>query len=247
MAHISIRDAYLIYPIFDASAKSLRLIAMSQALGGMLKVEAKSAVMVEALRGISLDIQDGDRVGLIGPNGAGKSTFLRMLGGIYEPSIGSVEVHGKISGLFDLSLGMDYDATGIENIRMIGAMRGLDGPQTDQLVYEVADFAALGQFLGMPIRTYSSGMATRLGFSLATAIDPEILLIDEVIGAGDQDFFKKASRRIEQLMESSRILVMASHSNHSIRTFCNKGLYLKRGRVVAYGPVEDVLKEYETS
>lgn len=244
MAHLSLENVSLTYPVFNLQAKSLRSRFVSIGSGGMAKAASSKTIVVEALRGVSFDLQEGDRLGLIGPNGAGKSTLLKVLAGLYEPTEGTIERTGRTTTLFDLSLGMDQDATGYENIRLMIALRRLDGGDRDGLIAKIAEFSELQDYLHIPVRTYSSGMVARLGFSIATAVEPEILLIDEVLGAGDQRFLEKAMRRIEDITGRSRILVLASHSTEMIRAFCNKCALMRRGRILEIGPRDQVLDDY---
>jgi len=181
---------------------------------------------VTALNNISLDLKDGDRLGVMGPNGSGKSTLLRTLAGIYLPTSGSIEVKGSIASLIDISLGMDMEATGYENIRMRGIMMGMKLKQIKAIEEEIADFAELGQFLEMPIRTYSTGMHMRLGFAVSTAIPADIILMDEWLSVGDSDFISKAQKRLDNFIKRSSILVVASHSEDLISRVANQVLRL---------------------
>lgn len=244
MVKLLVENVSLNYPIFHADSMSLRSRMLSIGTGGILKSSAKGAVYVEALRSVSLEIKEGDRVGLVGPNGAGKSTLLKLLSGVYEPTSGHVTRKGKISTLFDASMGMDGDATAIENMKIIAALRGVPIEKVPDFIHDVEEFTELEGFLELPVRTYSPGMHARLGFGVATAVDPEILLIDEVLGAGDQYFMEKAVKRVEGLMERSKIVALASHSNAMIKRFCNKAIYLRRGEVVAFDAVDKVLEQY---
>lgn len=244
MAKITTKNASLNYPIFNADSKSLRSRLLSIGTGGILKPTARGIVYVEALRGLNLEIKQGDRVGLVGPNGAGKSTLLKLLAGVYEPTSGQVTRSGQVSTLFDLSLGMDPEATAIENMHVIAALRNIPQADVSDFIQEVVEFTELEGFLELPVRTYSPGMMARLGFGVATAIHPEILLIDEVLGAGDQYFMEKAVKRIENLMERSKIVILASHSNDMIQRFCNKAIYMQRGRMIAFDEVGKVLAQY---
>jgi len=213
--------------------------------GGRLKMEAARVILVSALDGVTLRICDGDRIGLVGRNGAGKTTLLKIMAGIYEPTQGSVVRQGRVSSLLDLSLGMEEDATGYENIFRAGLMFGLKKREMVEFVPAIEKFTELGDYLSMPLRTYSSGMRMRLAFAVATSISPEILLIDEVIGAGDAMFVAKANKRTEELVADSNILVIASHAADVIRKFCNRAVLLERGRVACVGDVDDVLKIYD--
>jgi ABC-type polysaccharide/polyol phosphate transport system ATPase subunit len=189
-------------------------------------------------------LNHGDRVGIIGHNGAGKSTMLRVLAGIYQPSQGLIRIDGRVSPLFNTSPGMDIDDTGYENIVTCGLMLGMTRAEIKRKLPEIEAFTELSDYLSLPARTYSSGMHVRLGFAIATAIDPEILLLDEGLGAGDARFAMRAAQRVEALIGRSSIMVLASHSDDLIRQMCNRTILLKRGRVVADGATEDVLDLY---
>ena len=229
MARIHLDNVWLNYPVFNTHAQSLRSRIVSAATGGIARHARARILEIQALRGITLDLRDGDRLGLVGPNGSGKSTLLKVLAGLYPPSAGTFVRQGRAETLFDLSL-LDMDATGYENIQLLIALRGIDAGRRRALTAEIAGFSELDNFLDLPVRTYSAGMLARLGFSVATAIEPEIFLVDEVLGAGDQYFLKKAGRRIEELSQRSRILVLASHSMDMVRQFCNRCAVMRRSR-----------------
>jgi ABC-2 type transport system ATP-binding protein/lipopolysaccharide transport system ATP-binding protein len=243
MATITVRNVSVEIPIFDAAGSSIRKFLLGKAIGGQLARQG-SHVVVQALKNISFDAHDGDRIGLVGQNGAGKTTLLRVLCGTYPPSAGALEVEGRISPMLDNTLGMEPDATGFENIRLCGLLRGMTPRQLDASMDEIAAFTELGDYLKMPVRSYSSGMLLRIAFAVATVPEAEILLIDESIGVGDEHFFQKAFTRLRGLVDRSRILVVASHSQHVIKTLCNKALWLDAGAIVAYGEAERVLDAY---
>jgi len=199
---------------------------------------------LRGLDDISFVARRGDRIGLIGRNGAGKSTLLRTLAGIYQPSAGSCRARGKISTLFSSALGLSAEATGYENIYLGATLLGLSKAAIEEALPEIVDFCELGDFLDLPIRTYSAGMRTRLGFAIATSIRPDILLIDEVFGTGDRHFRAKAKQRIEQVMAKANVLMLASHSDGVIRSMCSKAIWLEQGSVMAFGAVNDVLEQY---
>ena len=200
---------------------------------------------MRALRNVSLELHDGDRVGLVGRNGAGKSTFLRVLSGIYEPPQGRIVIEGTTASLLDITLGMDPDATGYENIMLRSAILGLTPAEAAARIPEIEDFTELGAHLGLPLRTYSSGMGMRLAFAISTCVQPEILLLDEVIGAGDTHFMDKAQQRLAEMTDRAKILVIASHAAPQITRLCNKGLLLHEGQVLDFGPIEPVLERYK--
>jgi ABC-type polysaccharide/polyol phosphate transport system ATPase subunit len=213
-------------------------------VGGRLHEDRKSRIVVTALSGVSFIIRRGDHVGLIGHNGAGKSSMLRVMAGIYHPTHGSCERHGKISTLFSNFLGVHPDASGAENIIFSGLTLGLKRKEIEALAPDIAAFSELGEYIHMPVRTYSSGMRTRLGFSIATAIKPDILLIDEVFGAGDRRFQRKARERMTHTLESANTLVIASHSEEVIRDFCTVAIWLDHGHLRALDSVDSVLAQF---
>lgn len=197
-----------------------------------------------ALNNINLEIKTGDKIGILGRNGAGKSTLLRVLAEIYKPNIGIVKSKGIASCLFDISLGLNPEATGAENIITLGILRGLTRTQAAKMIPDVAEFAELGEFINKPVRMYSAGMGMKLAFGVATAGNPDILLIDEVIGVGDKRFMHKATARIENLMHNSNILVLTSHDNNVIKKFCNKAIILEYGNMLYMGDVDTAIDKY---
>lgn len=213
-------------------------------LKGMFRQSRNPLFEIRALRELSVEIGDGERVAVLGANGSGKSTLLRLLAGVYHPTAGRREVEGKTSALFDLTLGFEMEANGWKNIRYRGYLQGESVEGLRQKTPEIADFSELGEYLGIPLRFYSSGMLVRLAFSAATAIEPEILLIDEVLGAGDLAFQRKARRRMQEMMEKARILVVVSHDLGSLPKLCERALWLDKGRLRADGPVNEVIDAY---
>lgn len=207
----------------------------------------KNGSYVQALCDITLNVQAGHRVGLIGPNGAGKSTLLRVMAGIYAPTRGKYAVQGKISTLLTSTVGMNANATGRENIFLSARTLGMSRVKIDAIEDGVIDFADIGEFIDLPLHTYSAGMRARLGFGIATALDPEILLIDEVFGVGDAAFKQKAEARMTEIMQRAGILVMATHSDALIRQFCTSVCWLDRGRVMFHGDVTEGIALYAAS
>jgi lipopolysaccharide transport system ATP-binding protein len=187
---------------------------------------------VHALRDVSLEIMAGDRVGLVGYNGSGKTSMLRMLAGVYEPTSGALAVQGQVTSLIDVTLGMDHEATGYENIRLRGLILGLSKQRIDELTPQIVEFSGLGDYMSMPVRTYSSGMVLRLAFSAVTCVQPDILLMDEWINVGDAEFVAKAQARLQQVVDKASILVLASHNLNIIENLCNVCVKLDRGQVV---------------
>ncbi len=237
MAHISAKGVCVEFPIWSPSRRSLKSAVLRATTGGRLARETSTWVVIQALNELSFEFSRGDRVGLVGHNGSGKTTLLRVLTGIYEPVRGQLDVTGRISSLLDLSLGMDHEATGYENIVLRGVLMGLSPSAIEGKVDEIAEFSELGDYLSMPIRTYSSGMLLRLAFSVSTSIAPEILLLDEWLSVGDAGFREKAEQRLLELIESSAIVVLASHDVNLIRRFCSRTLRLEHGRIVSEEPV----------
>jgi lipopolysaccharide transport system ATP-binding protein len=220
-------------PIYGTINRSLKGAVMASATGGRIASATKHVTVVQALKGISLDIKAGDRVGLMGHNGSGKTSLLRMLAGIYEPTSGQIRVQGRISSFINLGLGMDLEATGAENILLCGLMFGLDFDEIRRLTPSIGEFSGLGDFLNMPVRTYSSGMSMRLVFSIVTSVHAEILLMDEWLSVGDADFVGQAEDRLRSLVDSASILVLASHSEEKIESLCNVIVRLEHGEIVS--------------
>ncbi len=242
MPAIELRDATVEFSIYNSRSRSIRNDLLRR-VGGRIGTEDRDRVTVQALRDVNLRLESGDRVGLIGHNGAGKTTLLRVLSGAYEPSSGAAVIDGRVSSLLDLAMGMDHELTGRQNIVLRGVFLGLTFRQARSLVPEIAEFSELGSYLDVPMRTYSSGMTLRLAFGVSTAVQPDIILLDEMISVGDTAFAEKAKQRIDLLFDRAHILVLASHSMDAVRQYCNRAVLLREGRIVADGPVDDVLRE----
>ena len=242
--YIETRDAWVEFPIFDAKTRSLKKTFLGAA-GGAIGRNTDNVVVIEALRDITMTLRMGDRVGLVGHNGAGKSTLLRLLSGIYEPTRGRTVVRGRVAPVFDLGVGMDPEITGFENIIIRGLFLGQTRKQMSAKVDEIAEFTELGEYLSMPLRTYSTGMRVRLAMGVVTSIDPEILLLDEGIGAVDAEFLKKAQSRLQALVERSGILVFASHSNEFLARLCKTAMWIDHGTIRMTGGIEEVVGAYE--
>jgi ABC-2 type transport system ATP-binding protein/lipopolysaccharide transport system ATP-binding protein len=243
MAEIRLENVSVAFPIYDASSRSLKKRLVGAATGGRIQSEAGPSV-VQALDGVTLHFQHGDRVGLVGHNGAGKTTLLRVLAGIYEPCEGMVRVDGNVAPLFDISLGMDAESTGYENILLRGLFLGMPRAEIEARMGEIAEFTELGNFLDLPIRTYSAGMHMRLAFAVSTSINPDILLLDEGIGAGDAAFLEKANRRLLEFTSKAAIIVLASHSEQLISKMCRNSVLMEHGRVIEVGPTDKILAHY---
>ncbi|MGC2865580.1 ABC transporter ATP-binding protein [Corynebacterium glutamicum] len=244
MVSIDTYNACVDFPIFDAKSRSMKK-AFLGAAGGAIGRNQDNVVVVEALRNINLHLREGDRVGLVGHNGAGKSTLLRLLSGIYEPTRGSADIRGRVAPVFDLGVGMDPEISGYENIIIRGLFLGQTRKQMKAKMEEIADFTELGEYLSMPLRTYSTGMRIRLALGVVTSIEPEILLLDEGIGAVDAAFMAKARDRLQALVERSGILVFASHSNDFLAQLCNTALWVDHGQIRDAGLVPDIVESYE--
>lgn len=243
---IHLEHVFVEFPIYDAD-RSFRSLLFKGRVGGHIGRSAShpNRTVITSLRDISLDIMRGDRVGLLGPNGAGKSTLLKVMAGTYAPSSGSVSIHGKISTILTLGMGFDDEESGYENCFIAGYYLGLSRKEIMQRIPEIEQFCELGDYMKLPVRTYSTGMLVRLSFAIATSVDPDILLIDEIIGAGDAAFTTRAHARIERLLASANSLVLASHATEILKTFCTKGLFLLSGQIAYFGDINAAIEEYQ--
>jgi ABC-type polysaccharide/polyol phosphate transport system ATPase subunit len=229
MISIRAEELRLVYRVRDRMNPRPREQRLSKT-GGNIGGHGRNR-FVTALDGVSFELKAGDRLGLVGPNGSGKTTLLKVLYGIYEPTAGRLEIAGHVDALFNINLGFRAEATGRRNILLRGLINGWDEDQIARRTEEIVEFSELGEFIDMPFRSYSQGMAARLAFAIATAMAPEILLMDEWIGAGDASFQQKASRRMNELAERAGIIVLASHNEDLLARTCNKRLALERGKV----------------
>lgn len=244
MARIELRNVSVEFPIYNINARSFKKNFLRLATGGNVSKDANEHIVVRALHDISLSIYHGDRIGLIGHNGSGKSTLLFLLSRIYEPTGGDILIDGNVSPMLNLMNGIEAELTGYENINMRGTILGLTRKQIKSQIEEIAALTGLGDYLSMPVRTYSSGMMVRLAFAISTSISPDILLIDEIFGAGDADFMQKAREKMISLLKQSSIVVIASHADELIKEFCNKALVLESGRIKYFGSVENAMQSY---
>jgi ABC-type polysaccharide/polyol phosphate transport system ATPase subunit len=213
----------------------------------LYKKSANPILEVPALQDLNFEIREGERLGVLGHNGAGKSTLLKVLAGIYPPSGGSLTVEGQISSLFEISLGFELDASGWENIYYRGYLQGETPQSIRPKVHPIAEFSELGHFLDMPVRYYSAGMKVRLAFAIATAIDPEILLVDEVLSVGDKAFQEKAARRMRDMMAKAQLIVLVSHDLESIVRLCHRAIWMDHGRIRMDGNPREVADAYVRS
>ena len=245
MSRLLLEKVSLSYPVYGANGRSFKSGIFNMATGGRL---AKNHYMItiEALKDINLDLNPGDRLGLVGHNGAGKTTLLKVLGQIYEPTNGRLTVKGTSNCLFDMMMGMDHESSGYENIMLRGLIFGLSRREVKKLIPEIEEFSELGEFLKMPIKTYSSGMMVRLAFAIITSIPSEILLLDEIMNVGDARFMEKAKIRMKNFIHQADILVLSTHDPIIMKEFCNKALWLEHGHVKMFGPIDEVLQHYQT-
>ena len=229
--HISLNNISVTFPVFNAKQRSFKKTLFHAATGGGLGSLKNGVTTVEALKNISLEVTEGERVALIGHNGSGKTTLLRVLSGVYYPTKGTIAVQGKITSLLDIMLGMDGESTGLENIRIRGLFLGINPKKSQALVDEIIAFSELGEFINLPVRTYSSGMVLRLAFAITTCVQPEILLMDEWMSVGDEEFRNKAEQRLTQFIDSSGILVLATHDQELAQRICSRRIHLQHGRI----------------
>lgn len=243
MARIDLENVSLTFQIRQGGRITLKEFVIRN----VFRRAVQTRVQVHALQDVSLQIREGQRVGIIGHNGAGKSTLLKVLAGIYPPTAGRRIVQGHISSLFDISLGFEQDANGWENITYRGYLQGETPKSIRAKMQPIAEFSELGKFLDLPVRYYSAGMLVRLAFSIATAIDPEVLLIDEVLSVGDLSFQHKARERMREMMAKARLIVVVSHDMGSLTSLCDQIVWLDHGRVRQVGPTAEVIAAYKAS
>lgn len=232
-------------PVYNVNSRSLKkMLIKSLGHNKIVKDQRSGIQMVKALTNINIDLNSGDRVGLIGPNGAGKSTLLRVLSGVYSPTSGSISSKGKVSSLIDLTLGMDVEASGIENIYIQGELFEISKKVIDKNIDEIINFSELKEFIELPIRTYSAGMIFRLGFSVLTFLQPEILIMDEWIAVGDNNFSKKVNERLKVILTKTKVFVIASHSKDLILDVCNRVVWIENGSIRLDGSPKELCDLY---
>jgi ABC-type polysaccharide/polyol phosphate transport system ATPase subunit len=242
VAVISLENVGVEFNVEAVMSRTLKSTAIQ-----FLQARRSTPRIVHALQSVSAVLHNGERVGIIGPNGAGKSTLLKVVAGIYRPKVGEVRVEGHVCPLFEFATGFEMDATGWDNIRIRALLLGMSSREIDDKIEEIGRFTGLGEFLDIPVRCYSTGMFLRLAFATSTAVDPEILLLDEVMAAGDAAFIDQARKRMNNLMERASIVVFASHNLSVLPTFCERTIWLDHGRVTMDGPTAEVTRAYETS
>ncbi|AZO70862.1 MAG: ABC transporter ATP-binding protein [Mesorhizobium sp.] len=244
MAKIRLERASVSFPVYNAASRSLKNRVLTVATGGAIERRFDGLVVVKGLDEIDLAIHEGERVGLVGHNGSGKTTLLRLLSGIYAPTSGTAAIDGECVSLINIGLGIDPEATGRENIRLRAVMMGMTAKELSAKYEEIAEFSGLGDFLDMPFRTYSSGMQLRLAFATSTSIRPEILIMDEWLSTGDEDFKDRARQRLNEIVSSTKILILASHSKELLLGNCDRLIWLEHGRVRMDGPAKAIADEY---
>lgn len=231
MGHIIARDVVLDFPVYNSLNRSFKNTVLRATTGGQIARDSRTHVHVRSLDHLSFEFREGERIGLVGHNGSGKTTLLRMLSGVYAPTAGDLRVKGRVASLLDISLGLDPDATGHENIMMRGIMMGMTPRQVAAKTDEIAEFTDLGEYLAMPLRTYSSGMQVRLAFAVSTCVEAEILLMDEWLSVGDSSFQERATQRLKQLVDRTPVLVLASHAPELVESVCTRAIELSHGRI----------------
>lgn len=244
MASIQLTNVSIDIPVYNSQGRSLKKTMMGFATGGKIGLTEKGRAIIRSLDNVSLSITANERVGLIGHNGAGKSTLLRVLSGVYAPSTGTARITGKVGSLIDISLGIDTEATGLENIFLRAALLGIPKKKINCELEKIIEFSELGEFIEMPVRTYSSGMHLRLAFAVSTMIDPEILIMDEWLSVGDNNFQQKAETRLSELVDRSNILILASHSRTLVEKCCTRVIWLEHGTIKMDGNPSEVCEAY---
>ncbi|MDC0947856.1 ATP-binding cassette domain-containing protein [Gammaproteobacteria bacterium] len=244
MAQVKLENVSVRFPIYNQFGRSLKSHVLMTATGGRLSRD-RGTVVVDALHEVNLTAKAGDRYALLGHNGAGKTTLLKVLAGIYNPTAGSITIDGTVASLFSSMVGFDRDRSGLENVEVTARLMGLKRQQIREIKEEVAEESGLGEYLNLPIRTYSSGMLTRLAFCLAMRHDSDIFLIDESVITGDARFVGRSMERVTRTIDDTPILFLASHSPDLLRRFCNKGLLFNAGHVEKFDTVEELLRAYQ--
>lgn len=244
MGHILLKNLCVDIPIFNSQGRSLKKTVLGFTTGGKIGLTEAGKTVIRSLDDINLEVNSNERIGLIGHNGAGKSTLLRVLGKVYSPSSGIADITGSVGSLIDISLGIDSEATGLENIYLRAALLEIPRRKVDQELNDIIEFTQLGDFINMPVRTYSTGMHMRLAFAVSTMISPDILLMDEWLSVGDLEFQSKAEQRLNNLIERANILVLASHSRQLIESCCTRVLWLEHGAIKMDGDPKTVCSRY---
>ncbi|MBN8647351.1 MAG: ABC transporter ATP-binding protein [Caulobacterales bacterium] len=226
-------------PLIDVSANSLRRKIINLAVGGKFMKKQSGDLIIRAIDNVSFEVDDGERVGVVGHNGAGKTTLLRAVAGVFEPRAGKVIIDGKITALFGAGIGLDPEATGLENIVLMAAYLGMHIKTTDPIVEDIIDFCDLNDYIELPVKVYSTGMLGRLAFAVATSFKPDVLILDEWLGAGDQAFITKANNRVTNFVNNAKVVLLASHATNIIEQMTSRVLWLDRGKVKFFGDTKE--------
>lgn len=243
-ASIELKNVEVVFPVYNASSLSLKNRVLSAVTGGKIDRAYDGAIIVKGLQNINIQINPGERIGLVGHNGAGKTTLLRILSGIYQPTSGDAYIQGDCVSLINIGLGIDPEATGRENILLRGVMMGMTPSEILKISNEIVDFTGLGEFIDLPFRTYSTGMQLRLAFAVSTAVKPQILVMDEWLSTGDEEFKERADRRMAEVVSSAEILILASHSKELLLANCTRLIWLEHGRIRMDGNPTEVAMQY---
>ena len=246
MSRISLSNVNVFYPVVQDHYLSIRRAVLRHATGGRLYAQDAGVKVVHALKDVSFTASDGDRIALVGRNGAGKSTLLKTIGGFILPDSGEMIVDGHVTALFSVNGGMDIERTGYDNIYLMGRLLGMGSKEMARHLPDIESFSELGTFLKMPVRSYSDGMKVRLGMAVVTCMTPDILVLDEAIGAGDAHFIEKATQRANELYNRAHIIIMASHDPNILRRLCNKAIWVDQGKIAMVGGVAEVMDAYKS-
>ena len=244
MANVELNNVCVDIPVYNSRERSLKKRILNLSTGGKIGIDHAGHTVIRTLDHITLSVKTNERIGILGHNGAGKTSLLRLLGRVYTPTSGRAKINGSIGSLIGISLGIDPEATGYENIYLRGVLLGLKKREIDEQIEDIVEFSELGEFINMPVRTYSSGMHMRLAFSVSTMVRPDILLMDEWLSVGDEAFKKKAQRRLTDLINNSNILFLASHSRSLIENSCTRAIWLEKGAIKADGNPIEICREY---
>jgi lipopolysaccharide transport system ATP-binding protein len=244
MASINFDNVTIDFPVFSSGSRSIKNKLLQVAIGGKVNTDKNGVSVVRALDRLSFSLNDGERVALLGRNGAGKSSLLRVLNGVYKPTVGEVNVVGSVGSLIDINLGIDLEASGLENIYIRARLLGMSSDEIKNKIPGIIEFSELGEFVEMPVRTYSSGMQMRLAFAVSTTAQSNILLMDEWLSVGDESFKNKAEIRMQELLTSTDIVVIATHSKELILNSCSRAIWLEKGEIRMDGDVDEVCSAY---
>ncbi len=241
---IELKNVEVVFPVYNATNLSLKNRVLSAVTGGKIDRAHDGAVIVKGLQQINVKINPGERVGLVGHNGAGKTTLLRILSGIYQPTSGEADIRGECVSLINIGLGIDTEATGRENILLRGVMMGMSPAEIKKISNDIVDFTGLGDFIDLPFRTYSTGMQLRLAFAVSTAVKPQILVMDEWLSTGDEEFKERADKRMADVVSAAEILILASHSKELLLANCTRLIWLEHGKIHMDGNPEEIATKY---